>query len=89
MVWTDVTHRLKKEMTAEWQSRALAAVVIAVSEASRHMDPKDMRELEFVLVSCDAIDKMLLTSCTMCVQVRCRRRNRGDGEWECCAVLGG
>ena len=89
MVWTDVTHRLKKEMTAEWQSRALAAAVIAISEASRHMDPKDMRELEFVLVSCDAIDKMLLTSCTMCVQVRCRRRNRGDGEWVCCAVLDG
>ena len=82
-------HRLKKEMTAEWQGRALAAAVVAISEASRHMDPKDMRELEFVLVSCDAIDKMLLTSCTMCVQVRCRRRNRGDGEWVCCAVLGG
>ena len=89
MVWTDVTHRLKKEMTAEWQSRALAAVVIAISEAPRHMDPKDMRELEFALVSRDANDRKLLTSSIMCVQVRCRRRNRGDGEWVCCAVLGG
>ena len=89
MVWTDVTHRLKKEMTAERQSRALAAVVIAISEAPRQMYPKDMRELEFVLVSCDANDRKLLTSSIMCVQVRCRRRNRGDGEWVCCAVLDG
>ena len=89
MVWADVTHRLKKETIAEWQDRVLAAAVVAISEASRQMDPKDVRELEFVLVSCDAIDRMLLNSCTMCVQVRCRRRNRGDGEWVCCAVLDG
>ena len=87
MVQADAARWVRKEAIAEWQDRALAAAVVAILVASRQMTSRIARE--FVLVSCDATERVLLTSCSMYVQARCTRCDRGDGEWECCAVLGG